>query len=50
MINRKWLLLLNCRMGAALGRVFGEAMFVMFPNGIRFSGEQWPIVPGYLNF
>ncbi|XP_035706071.1 chloride channel protein 2 isoform X2 [Folsomia candida] len=34
------------KMGAALGRVFGEAMFVMFPNGIRFSGEQWPIVPG----
>lgn len=34
------------KMGAALGRLFGEAMYLWFPQGVTFSGDQWPVVPG----
>ena len=37
------------KMGAALGRMFGEAMHLWFPHGINFSGDRWPIVPGIFN-
>ena len=34
------------KMGAALGRIVGELMFLWFPDGINYSGSNWPIVPG----
>ncbi|CAG7785203.1 unnamed protein product [Allacma fusca] len=34
------------KMGAAMGRIFGEAMHLWFPTGVNFSGDSWPIVPG----
>jgi hypothetical protein len=35
-------------MGAALGRIVGETMYLWFPHGVNFSGDNWPIVPGLL--
>ncbi|KAK9307106.1 hypothetical protein QLX08_002435 [Tetragonisca angustula] len=35
------------KIGAALGRVVGEAMALWFPNGVRYGGIITPIVPGY---
>jgi len=34
------------KMGAGLGRIVGELMYLWFPYGVSFSGNQWPIVPG----
>ncbi|KAK9307105.1 hypothetical protein QLX08_002435 [Tetragonisca angustula] len=34
------------KIGAALGRVVGEAMALWFPNGVRYGGIITPIVPG----
>lgn len=34
------------KIGAALGRVVGEAMARWFPNGVRYGGIITPIVPG----
>lgn len=34
------------RTGAAFGRMIGEAMFYMFPNGINVGSSLIPIVPG----
>ncbi|ODN02440.1 Chloride channel protein 2 [Orchesella cincta] len=34
------------KMGAAMGRIIGEAMHLWFPYGISFSGDRWPVVPG----
>ena len=36
------------KIGAALGRVVGEAMALWFPNGVRYGGIITPIVPGNL--
>lgn len=36
----------NTQMGAAFGRLVGEIMAVIFPNGISFAGHTNPIVPG----
>lgn len=33
-------------MGAAFGRLVGEIMALIFPNGISFAGHTNPIVPG----
>lgn len=32
--------------GAAFGRLVGETMAVMFPDGIHADGSVYPIVPG----
>ncbi|KAJ8679361.1 hypothetical protein QAD02_015148 [Eretmocerus hayati] len=34
------------KIGAALGRVVGEAMALQFPHGVRYGGVITPIVPG----
>ena len=34
------------KIGAALGRVAGELMHVVFPNGIHHSEFTTPIIPG----
>ena len=34
------------KIGAALGRIVGEAMALQFPNGVRYSDIVTPIVPG----
>lgn len=36
------------KIGAALGRVVGEAMALQFPHGVRYGGVLTPIVPGKL--
>ena len=34
------------KVGAAFGRMVGEAMFLWFPEGIRTAGVLHPILPG----
>ncbi|XP_069991900.1 chloride channel protein 2-like isoform X1 [Penaeus vannamei] len=34
------------KIGAALGRIVGEAMAVSFPNGLRYGGHNHIIIPG----
>ncbi|XP_063984517.1 chloride channel protein 2 isoform X4 [Diachasmimorpha longicaudata] len=34
------------KIGAALGRMVGEAMALWFPNGVRYGGLNTPITPG----
>ncbi|XP_011297399.1 chloride channel protein 2 isoform X2 [Fopius arisanus] len=34
------------KIGAALGRIVGEAMALWFPNGVRYGGLNTPITPG----
>ena len=34
------------RTGAAFGRLVGEIMATMFPDGIHADGSVYPIVPG----
>uniref|UniRef100_A0AAG5CXU7 Chloride channel protein n=1 Tax=Anopheles atroparvus TaxID=41427 RepID=A0AAG5CXU7_ANOAO len=34
------------KIGAAFGRVIGEAMHLSFPNGVRYGGMLAPIIPG----
>ena len=36
-------------MGAAFGRMIGEAMHLWFPEGVRIGGALSPILPGTLN-
>lgn len=40
------LLLLCLWLGAAIGRLIGEALSVAFPEGIVAGGDTNPIVPG----
>lgn len=35
-----------CLTGAAFGRLVGEIMAAMFPDGIHADGSVYPIVPG----
>jgi chloride channel 2 len=34
------------KIGAALGRIFGERMHLWFPSGVRYGGKVNPIIPG----
>lgn len=34
------------KIGAALGRIVGEALHMYFPYGIRYGGHISPIIPG----
>lgn len=38
------------KIGAALGRIVGEAMAVSFPNGLRYGGHNHIIIPGKSHF
>uniref|UniRef100_A0A1B0GIQ8 Chloride channel protein n=1 Tax=Lutzomyia longipalpis TaxID=7200 RepID=A0A1B0GIQ8_LUTLO len=34
------------KIGAAIGRLVGEAIHLWFPNGVRYGGKLSPIIPG----
>ncbi|CRL08157.1 CLUMA_CG020883, isoform A [Clunio marinus] len=34
------------KIGAAMGRIMGEAMHLSFPTGVRYGGRTNPIIPG----
>jgi chloride channel 2 len=34
------------KVGAAFGRIIGEAMYLWFPEGIQTGGVSHPILPG----
>lgn len=34
------------KIGAALGRIVGEALHLYFPTGVRYGGHITPIIPG----
>ncbi len=36
------------KVGAAFGRMIGEAMYLWFPEGISTGGVLHPILPGYI--
>jgi len=38
------------KIGCAFGRMSGEIMHLMYPHGIQFSGDMWPIIPGIQYF
>ena len=38
------------KMGAAFGRMIGEAMYLWFPEGIRTGSMIYPVLPGTYTF
>lgn len=46
LVNLKLMFLLYWCAGAAFGRLVGEIMATMFPDGIHAAGSVYPIVPG----
>ena len=45
-ISNEYVCVLVCWAGAAFGRLVGETMAAMFPDGIHADGSVYPIVPG----